>query len=486
MKKILLVNPAHKGTLHSNIKVLAIPPLCLAMIARYTPGHYEVEIVDEAVQDLDFDAPADLVGITCMTPLAPRAYEIAARFRERGTPVVMGGIHVSYMTEEALRYADAVVVGEGENLWPQLLEDFEAGRLQKVYRVCEQPDIENLPAPRRDLLGGKYFVETVQTGRGCPIGCNFCSVTAFNGARYRLRSIDSVMDEIHAIKSKRIFIIDDNIVGAGMKYIRRAKELFDRLEGSGKEWGAQTCLNIVEHDDLMKSATRSGCKGLLIGFESLDAGTLGAMHKPVNLRPATRNFGDAIKKIHDHGIAIVGCFIFGSDTQDKDVFERTVDFVLEHEIDAVQMTLETPLPGTALYRQMAAENRLLLTDYPNDWRHYNILEPVFRMKNFTPREAHEGLLRAYAQVSSLGSSLKRGLRTFVNTRSLFSTGISFSWNYQAYKTLRHTRTPLGALEEAALQSGAESAYVPAGVPASPVLFQKPRDSGSRPLRGVRP
>jgi len=443
--KILLVNPAHKGNLHSNIKVLAIPPLSLAMIARYTPEQYEVAIVDEAVEDLDFNAPADLVGITCMTPLAPRAYEIAGRFRERGIKVVMGGIHASYVTEEALRYVDAVVVGEGEDLWPQVLRDYEKGTLQKVYRVKEQPDIEHLPAPRRDLLRDKYFVETVQTGRGCPINCNFCSVTAFNGARYRLRSTDSVMNEINAIKSKRIFIVDDNIVGAGMKYIRRAKELFDRLQGSGKEWGAQTCLNIVEHEDLMKSAARSGCKALLIGFESLDPETLEAMHKPVNLRPATRNFSDAIKKIHDQGIAIVGCFIFGTDTQDRDVFKRTVDFVLENKIDAVQMTLQTPLPGTALYRQMVAEKRLLLTNYPNDWRHYTILEPVFRMKNMTPREAYEGLLNSYEVVSSFRTSVKRGLQTFMNTRSLFSTGISFSWNYQAYKTIRHTPTPLAAL-----------------------------------------
>ena len=442
MKRILLINPAYKESLHSNIKVLAIPPLNLAMIARYTPEHYDVRIVDEAVEDLDYDTPADLVGITCMTPLAPRAYEIATKFRERGVPVVMGGIHVSYMPDEALRYADAVVTGEGENIWPQVLEDFERGSLQKCYGSCGLPEIDNLPAPRRDLLRGNYFVETVQTGRGCPINCNFCSVTAFNGPKYRLRNLDNVVDEINAIKSKRIFIVDDNIVGAGRKYIRRAKELFDRLHGSGKEWGAQTCLNIVEHDDLMASARKGGCRALLIGFESIDAVALNEMHKPVNLRPSTRNFRDAIKKIHDHGIAIVGCFIFGTDTQDRDVFRRTVDFALECEIDAIQMTLETPLPGTAFYRQMVAEDRLLLTNYPNDWKHYNIVEPVFRMKNFTPVEAYEGLRDAYAEVSSFRSSLVRGLRTFKNTRSLFSTGLAFSWNYQAYRTIRDTPTPL--------------------------------------------
>jgi radical SAM superfamily enzyme YgiQ (UPF0313 family) len=446
MKKILLINPAFKGSLHSNIKVLAIPPLNLAMIASYTPEHYDTEIVDEGVEDLDFDTPADLVGITCMTSLAPRAYEIAVHFRNRGIPVVMGGIHVSYMPDEALRYADTVVIGEAEGIWPQVLEDFEQGRMQKIYRVGEQPDIENLKAPRRDLLRGKYFVETVQTGRGCPINCNFCSVTAFNGPRYRLRNIDSVIEEIKAIKSKRIFIVDDNIVGSGNKYIRRAHELFTRLKECNKEWGAQSCLNIVEHEDLLKTARDSGCRGLLIGFESIDAGSLNQMHKPVNLRPNTRNFSDAIKKIHDHGIAIVGCFIFGADTQDKDVFRRTVDFALANNVDAIQMTLETPLPGTAFYRQMVEENRLLLTDYPNDWRHYNIFEPVFQMKSFTPREAYENLLSAYREMSSFKTSLKRGIKTFLNTRSLFSTGISFSWNYHAYKTIRHTPTPLAMRE----------------------------------------
>ena len=442
MKKILLINPAFKGSLHSNIKVLASPPLNLAMIARYTPEQYEVEIVDDAVEDLDFNAPADLVGITCMTPLAPRAYELATHFRKRGVPVVIGGIHASYMPEEALRYADAVVVGEAETSWPKLLEDFTQGRMQKIYKTSGQPDIENLLPPRRDLLRGKYFVETVQTGRGCPFNCNFCSVTAFNGSRYRLRNIDSVIEEIKSIKSKRIFIVDDNIVGSGEKYIKRAKELFTRLQECDKEWGSQSCLNIVEHDDLLQTARESGCRLLLIGFESMDTDSLTGMHKPVNMRPSTRNFGEAIKKLHDHGIAIVGCFIFGADTQDKDVFRRTVDFALENDIDAIQMSLETPFPGTAFYKQLVKENRLLLTDFPNDWRHYNIFEPVFQMKNFTPGDAYEALLNAYAEMSSFTSSLKRGIKTFRNTRSLFSTGIAFSWNYQAYKTIRSIKTPL--------------------------------------------
>ena len=440
MKKILLINPAYKESLHSNIKVLALPPLNLAIIARYTPDHYEVSIVDEAMEDIDFDSQVDLVGITCMTPLAPRAYEICNRFRQRGIPVVIGGVHVSYMNQEAANYADAVVVGEAEEIWPQLLQDFEKGKLKKVYTADTRPDIGNLAAPRRDLLKSKYFVETVQTSRGCPFNCSFCSVTAFNGAKYRLRNIDNVIDEINSLKSKRIFIIDDNVVGSGQRCIKRSYELFERLKDTGKEWGGQTCLNIVEHDGLLKAASRSGAKAFLIGFESLDTETVSAMNKSVNLRPNTKNFKDAIKKIHDNGIAVVGCFIFGSDTHNKDVFERTVEFALETQIDAVQFTIETPLPGTALYKQIVDEDRLLLNDYPNDWRYYTFLEPVFQPKNTSPEELYHGLVSAYKDVSSFKTSLIRGVRTLKNTKSLFSTGISFSWNYDAYKTITNTVT----------------------------------------------
>ncbi|MEN8178320.1 MAG: radical SAM protein [Pseudomonadota bacterium] len=441
MKKIVLINPAYKTSLHSNIRTLALPPLNLAVIASYTPEHYEITIVDESVEDLDFDMAADLVGITCMTPLAPRAYEISKRFRDRNIPVVMGGVHVSAMSEEAQQYADAIVIGEGEMIWPQVLEDFEAGQLKKTYRVSDRPDITHQRIPRRDLFKGDYFVETVQTSRGCPFDCNFCSVTAFNGAKIRMRDVDEVVQEITDIDNKRIFIVDDNIIGAGQKCIRRSFELFERLKGCGKEWAGQTCLNIVEHDGLLKSASDAGAKVFLIGFESLDKATISSMNKSVNLRPNTKNFKDAIRKIHDNGIAIVGCFIFGADTHDKEVFEKTVEFVWDAQIDAVQFTVNTPLPGTKLYRSITEESRLLYSDYPNDWKHYTILEPVFQPKQMQPEELYEGLISSYKEVSSFGRSLARGARTLMNTKSLFSAGISFSWNYDAYKTIRHSENP---------------------------------------------
>lgn len=438
MKKILFISPSYRSKLLEKIRVLAIPPLNLALLAAHTPERYDLKIVDEAIEDIDFNADADLVAITCMTPLAPRAYEISARFMARGTPVVMGGIHVSMSPDEAAGHADAIVIGEGEAVWPELLKDFDGGRMKKRYAASAPPDITDLPAPRRDLLKKGYFVQTMQTSRGCPYNCNFCSVTRFNGGRYRLRNIDGVIREAAGMKDKRFFIIDDNVIGPGANAFGRTFELFDRLKDVGKVWAGQTCLNIVEQEGLLKAASRSGARAFLIGFESIQPGALSDMNKSVNLRPNTKNFKEAVKKIHDNGIAIVGGFMFGTDHDTKDAFNRTVDFIMDARIDAVQLSIMTPLPGTVLYKQLQDEGRLLYTDYPKDWERYNIFEPVFEPKNMTPDELYSGLLGAYKDVSSFRTSFIRGVRTFINTKSLFSTGISFFWNYDSYKTITAT------------------------------------------------
>ena len=441
MKKILLISPAYRTKLLENVRVLALPPLNLMLLASHTPETFEVRIVDEAFEDIDYHTEADLVGITCMTPLAPRTYEIAQGFRQRDIPVVIGGIHASMLPEEAGRFADCVMIGEAENLWPRLLQDFENGQMQKIYRAETRPDITHLPRPRRDLLDHDYFVQTVQTSRGCPQNCKFCSVTRFNGGQYRLRNIDNVIDEINSIDAKRLFIIDDNIIGSGQNSIDRAFHLFERLADTGKQWGGQTCLNIVEHDGLLAAAAKGGARAFLIGFESIQAEALAAMNTKVNLRPTTRNFKEAIKKIHDHGIAVVGGFMFGTDSDSLETFDRTLDFIMEAEVDAVQLSIQTPLPGTALYQQLADENRLLLNDYPNDWEAYNVFEPVFQPKNMSPDELYQGLVDAYRTVSSLPTSLSRGVKTLWKTRSLFATGISFFWNYDSYKTITQITRP---------------------------------------------
>lgn len=436
MKKILFVNPSYyENDILENVKVLSLPPLNLALLAGHTPEQYEVEIVDEAVNDtINPEKEADLVAITCMTPLAPRAYEISAQFREKGIPVVLGGIHASMMSQEAVNFVDSVVIGEGEEIWQTVLQDFEAGKLQKTY-TSHRPSLENLPNPRRDLLSKDYFTQTVQTSRGCPFDCNFCSVTRFNGGSYRFRPVEDVIAEISQLKGNRFFFIDDNIIGSGQRCAERSFQLFERLKDLGNEWGSQTCINIGEDDKLLRTAAKSGAKLFFIGFESVESETLSVMNKQINLRPTTRNFKDVIKKIHDNGIAIAGGFIFGNDPDTKDIFEKTVDFIHDTDIDAAQFTIQTPFPGTKLYQQLSIEGRLLLNNYPQDWKRYSGFEVVFQPKKMSVEELQEGHVSAYKATASFKTSFMRAIKTFFTTKSLLSTVSSFHWNYDCYKAV---------------------------------------------------
>ncbi|MFB0506026.1 MAG: radical SAM protein [Thermodesulfobacteriota bacterium] len=443
MKKILFVNPSNKDDILEHVRILSLPPINLGVLAGLTPEEYEMEIIDESIDTIDFDKDVDLVAITCMTPLAPRAYDISARLRERGIPVVLGGIHASMEPQEAANFADAVVLGEAEEIWPTVLQDFEAGTLRKTYS-CNRPSLKNVPWPRRDLFSPGYFIQTVQTSRGCPFDCNFCSVTRFNGAHYRFRPFDEVIEEVSKLKGGRFFFIDDNIVGSGERCTKRTLKLFEWLKDLRKEWGSQICISVVESDELLRRAAESGARWFFIGFESVEAETLSAMNKQINLRPTTRNFKDAIRKIQDRGIAVVGGFIFGSDTDTKDIFEKTVDFIHDTEIDAAQFTILTPVPGTKLYEHLASEGRLLFRDYPKDWKRYNGFEVVFQPRNMTAEELQEGHISAYEATASLKGSFARAIKTFFKTKSLFSTISSFYWNYDCFKMISRS---VGSLDE---------------------------------------
>jgi radical SAM superfamily enzyme YgiQ (UPF0313 family) len=434
MKKILFVNPSNKDDILEGIKVLSLPPMNLGLLASYTPEKYDIRIVDETIEDINFEVDADLVAITCMTPLAPRAYEISSRFREMGSKVVLGGVHPSMMPEEAARFADAVVVGEGEGIWPVILKDFEKGKLRPLYNAS-RPSLERLTNPRRDLFNEGYFVQTVQSSRGCPFNCNFCSVTRFNGGEYRLRPVDDVLSEIGQLNGKRFFFIDDNIIGSGQKYIQRSIQMFEGLKDLRKEWGSQTCIHIAEDDKLLKAAAKSHAKFFFIGFESVEHETLSMMNKHINLRPGIRNFKDAIRRIQDHGIAVIGGFIFGNDSDTEDIFEKTIEFVQDTKIDGAQFSIQTPFPGTRLWEQLNRENRVLLKDYPGDWKRYHGFEVVFQPKNMTVRKLAEGHAFAYRTVASFKGSLFRAIKTFSNTKSFLSTAVSFYWNHEFCKKI---------------------------------------------------
>ena len=400
--KIRLIDPAydHPYMSHSQkvIKRIWFARLTLTTLAALTPPDIEVKITDENLEPVDFEEEVDLVGVTGMVMHASRAYEIARRFRQRGIPVVMGGPHASSLPNEAKEHVDTVVIGEAENVWKGLIEDFQKGCLKPFYQADTFCSMEKLPFPRLDLLRKDAYmtINCVQTTRGCPHQCDFCHVTHFFGKTYRCRPVDEVVEEVKRLEGDFLVFIDDNIAGNR----RYAKELFTRLKPLKKQWASQASMTLTRDPELLRLAAESGCVSLFIGVESLS---------PENLKDVNKSFNQAhqlegaMKALHDHDIMVLAGFIFGLDHDDEGVFERTLRFCERNRIELPTFFLLTPLPGTPVFQRMEAERRLL----HKDWSKYNGATVVFRPKLMTEETLQHGFNWACKEAYSWGSIFKR-------------------------------------------------------------------------------
>jgi radical SAM superfamily enzyme YgiQ (UPF0313 family) len=368
-------------------------------VAAAMPPGVSVRIVDEEVEELDFDTDADLIGISFMTFNAPRAYEIADRFRARGKRVVVGGYHPSFLPDEAAGHADSVGIGEAEGMVPQMIEDFRRGALKPRY-MAGPVSLKGLPVPDRSLIRrGQYApVDTVQATRGCPNRCSFCSITCFFHHQFRARPVDEVIDEIRPL-SRNLLFMDDNIT-ASKSY---AEELFNRMIPLGKQWFSQCSIRIAYDDRLLKAAAASGCRGLFVGLESLAQDNLQAWNKKFN---KAKDFEWAIKRLHDHGIGVVPGIAFGYDGDTVQIFDETLDFLLRANADALQATILTPFPGTPLYDEIERQGRI--TD--RDWSHYDFSHVVFAPLHMSPAELRAGHDRVLTKFYSWRNAGKRFLR----------------------------------------------------------------------------
>lgn len=404
--RIKLIDPAlkesHMKHTHKEVQGLWFPRLSLPMIAALTPPEHEVILVDEAVESLNLDDTPDLVGIGAMSTYIPRAYEIADHYRDRGIPVVIGGIHASFLPEEALQHADAVVVGEAENIWRKVLDDAERGKMTGIYKSGRPVEMDRVPMPRLDLLKRDRYMtaNSLQTTRGCPFSCDFCSVAAFFGNTYRCRPAEKVVAEVRRLQedfgAKFVAFVDDNIVG-NPKY---AKELFRALAPLNIKWGSQGSLTMAKDDELLDLAAKSGCVSMFVGIESLSEAALEAANKKFN---EVADYGASIAKIHDHGIMINAGFIFGFDTDDEGVFERTVGFVEKNKIALPTYHILTPLPGTRLFHRLKKEGRI----FDFDWAKYNSGNVVFTPRLMKPETLQEGYFWAFHETYSLSSIAHR-------------------------------------------------------------------------------
>lgn len=402
MMKIALLAPAgamhrYNGMFH---KGLHYAPITLALLAALVPKELEadVKIYDETAEAIPLDLDADIVAITCITGTASRCYKYADYFRSRGITVILGGVHPSLMPEEAKEHADSIILGLGEDTFPRAVKDAAEGTLQKVYYQESCTDIANRPLPRKDLLKKKKYItlNTVEAVRGCNHTCTFCAYPAAFGKKVFKRPVEDVIEEIKSFKGKEVIFPDVNLI-ADIPY---AKELFTAMIPLKKWWFGLTTTAVGCNEELLDIFEKSGCKGLLIGFESVNQETQQNIHKGVN---RVSEYKELMEKLHNRGIMVMGCFAFGSDEDKKDVFERTVELCLEAKIDLPRFSIITPFPGTEFYKELDEQGRIV----ERDWSMYDVEHCVYVPKHMTKTELEEGIAWAWKQAYSWKSIFKR-------------------------------------------------------------------------------
>jgi radical SAM superfamily enzyme YgiQ (UPF0313 family) len=437
--RIALVNPVARRTEGYHTIGTRIPHLGLQVLAKLVPAGHTVEIIDEIFGSSETPGMLssrgyDLVGVTAYSSGATRAYEIASLCRQRGLRCIMGGPHASAVPQEALGHFDSVAVGECDEVWPSIIDDAAAGRLQRQYEGRFSDLVSGYGAADQAIqpINGRYDVGCIQTSRGCPVGCDFCSVTRFNGSAIRRRSIDDILNEWNSTTRKFLFVVDDNFFGVGPQHAAWAKDLLRAIIRRGKKrlWFSQTTMNMGQDAEGLRLAYRAGCRGMLIGFETFNADDLKLYHKGLNARILDR-YREMVEGFHRAGIAVFGGFIVGGDGDTEDTVSETALQAVRIGIDIVQLTNLTPLPGTKLYDRLLAEGRIFAADYPTDWERYTFVETVFNPKRVSARRLDEMICELRYAAATEDWVWKRTLTTLWRTRSLstalFVHGMNKGW-----------------------------------------------------------
>lgn len=402
MLKIALLAPA--GAMHrysgSFGKSLHYAPLTLTTLAALIPEDVEAEVViyDETAGKIPLDIDAELIGITCITGTSPRCYAYADYFRKKGKTVFLGGVHPSLMPEEAAQHGDVIFTGFSEQTFPQFIHDYIKGDYRKIYRQNDDFTIEGRPTPRRELLNSKRYIttKTVEAIRGCCHTCTFCAYPAAFGRTVYKRPVKEIVAEIEALNTRHVLFPDVNLI-TDRSY---AIELFTALIPLKVMWLGLVTSSIGIDEELITVFRKSGCKGLLIGFESITQESQQYIHKGVN---RVDSYVELMKKLHDNGILVQGCFAFGGDEEDESVFDRTVEMIIKAKIDLPRYSILTPFPGTQYYVQLEREGRI----FEHNWAMYDVEHCVFVPKRMTVEQLMEGTDRAWRATYSTSNILKR-------------------------------------------------------------------------------
>ncbi|MCK4275908.1 MAG: B12-binding domain-containing radical SAM protein [Phycisphaerae bacterium] len=437
--RIALVSPVARNCEGYHTTGSRIPQLGLQVLARLVPKDHEVEIIDEVfgtgqTEHLLATRGYDLVGMTAYTSGATRAYELAETCRDRGIPCIMGGPHAWACPDEAARYFDSVAIGECDEIWPEIIADAVAGKLQQRYEGKLAELEEGYGAAYQGLhpINGRYDIGCIQTARGCPVGCDFCSVTLFNGRKIRRRPVADIVEEWNSTDRKFLFVVDDNFYGVSRTHAEEAKEVLRGIakHGTKRLWFSQTTINMGADPEGLRLAYKAGCRAMLVGFESFNPETLKNWRKPLNIK-LHGDYQKLVDGFHRAGIAVFGCFVIGADEDTEDTVAQTALRAVQLGVDIIQITNLTPLPGTKLYERWLAEGRIIATDYPTDWERYTFTETVYAPKRMTAQRLDETIYELRKAAAEEPWVWKRTVKTFLRTRSistaLFVHGTNRGW-----------------------------------------------------------
>lgn len=410
MLRVTLIHPTlgRRVGERRGLRTWQMQPLWVAALAALTPGNVELRFYDDRLEKIPFDEPADLVGISVETYTARRAYQIASEYRRRGVPVVMGGIHATLCPNEVADYAECVVTGDAEQTWPRLLDDFRHGQLEKFYRSCAGAPLQRWRYDRGVFHGKRYLpIKLIEFGRGCRLTCEFCAVQAASHSAYLQRPVDEVIGElvttaINSDRARLIFFVDDNLACE----TNRLKEFLRALIPLRVRWVGQAAINVAHDPELLDLIVRSGCRCLLIGFESLQPANLREMGKPIN--EAHGGIERAVGELRRFRVPVYGTFVFGCDADTSDDFQRTVKFSVVNGFLLAAFAHLMPFPGTPLYRRLAQEHRLLHERWWLDPRYaYNTV--AFQPRHLSPEELRRQCLAARRAFFSVSNMLRRSL-----------------------------------------------------------------------------
>ncbi|MBI2061361.1 MAG: B12-binding domain-containing radical SAM protein [Nitrospirae bacterium] len=432
--KLLLIAPA--GLEVQGVKGKHVHHLNLAVIAALaTPYFDDIRIIEEEFEALDLEEKADFVGITMMSCQAPRGYWLADHYRRKGVRTICGGSHASFMTEECGRHFDSVVVNEVEMIWSEIMEDLKADKLKPVYQTEQLIDLKDLPMPRKDLFYDAkttFGAQVLQAGRGCPLGCNFCTVTLMYGKTFRTRPVEHVVEEIRRFPARNFFFVDDNIFFS-KKY---AYELCEALIPLGIKWGSQGSLELICRDEkLLHLAAKSGCIGLFVGIESIDQETLNSSHKAFN---KVKNYEENIRKMHRAGITVIGAFIFGFERDTPSTFDDVLDFAMRNKLAMVNTGILTPFPGTEVYEKTKRE----ATVFDHNWRNYSGARLVWRHPRMSKEEMEENYIRFRKRFYSWASIFKRFWAN--RAHPLYYLGMNYTHWWRAQRSNEGRALPTAA------------------------------------------